>query len=110
MLSERHLRVMFSTTQHLKERSVKFAPGEVLVRRHWRGGRVVLMHVVRVAADDERGLRLWLPAGSPYWRLGGPDGPSDLTQPAERISGHVELPAQRSGKLVRQMWTGADVM
>ena len=42
---------------------MKFAPGEVLVRRHWRGGRVTLMHVVRVAADDEQGLRLWLPVG-----------------------------------------------
>ena len=47
---------------------MKFAPGEVLVRRHWRGGRVTLMQVVRVAGDDEQGLRLWLPS---VRRLGG---------------------------------------
>ena len=38
------------------------------MRRHWRAaGRA--MQFVRVAADDEHGLRLWLPAGSPFWRL-----------------------------------------
>jgi hypothetical protein len=64
---------------------VKFAPGEVLVLRHWSGGRIALMHLVRVAADDEHGLRLWLPAGSPYWRA-------------------------QEGRLVRQVWVGADLM
>jgi hypothetical protein len=75
---------------------VKFAPGEALVRRYWRGGRVVVMHVVRVAADDEHGLRLWLPAGSPYWRLAGLDGPDS--------AGGVRA------RLVRHMWTGTDTM
>jgi hypothetical protein len=65
---------------------VKFAPGEVLVRRHWRGGRVTRMHVLRVAADDERGLRLWLPSGSPFWR------------------------ADEGGQLGRTSWQGPDVM
>jgi hypothetical protein len=65
---------------------MKFAPGEVLVRRHWRGGRIARMHVLRVAADDEDGLRLWLPSGSPYWRT------------------------DESGQLARSMWNGADVM
>jgi hypothetical protein len=32
-------------------------------------GRTNVMYLVRVAADDEQGLRLWLSAGSPYWRL-----------------------------------------
>ena len=59
---------------------MKFAPGEVLVRRHWRGGRVSLMQVVRVAADDEHGLRLWLPVGSPYWRLVAEDGADTATR------------------------------
>jgi hypothetical protein len=65
---------------------VKFAPGEVLVRRHWRGGRVTRMHVLRVAADDEQGLRLWLPSGSPSWR------------------------ADEGGQLARTSWQGPDVM
>ena len=76
---------------------MKFAPGEVLVRRYWRGGRVVLMHVLRVAADDERGLRLWLPAGSPYWRLARQDGPPAQSDP-------------QGTRLTRQIWTGTDVM
>jgi Protein of unknown function (DUF402) len=65
---------------------VKFAPGEVLVRRHWRGGRVTRMHVLRVAADDEQGLRLWLPSGSTFWR------------------------AEDGGQLGRSAWQGPDVM
>jgi hypothetical protein len=73
---------------------VKFAPGEVLVRRHWRGGRLQRLYLVRVAADDERGLRLWLPAGSPWWRLSGPDEDVDPSR----------------SRLVRENWTGTDVL
>jgi hypothetical protein len=73
---------------------VKFAPGEVLVRRHWRGGRLQRLYLVRVAADDEHGLRLWLPAGSPWWRLSGPDDDGD----------------QSRARLVRETWTGTDVL
>jgi hypothetical protein len=65
---------------------MKFAPGEVLVRRHWRGGRITRMHVLRVAADDEQGLRLWLPSGSPQWR------------------------SDEGGQLRRSMWSGPDVL
>jgi hypothetical protein len=81
---------------------VKFAPGEVLVRRHWRGGRLTLMELVRVAADDEYGLRLWLPAGSPYWRLVAADGAETIREgPATEPHG---------ARLVRQTWTGSDVL
>lgn len=88
---------------------MKFAPGEVLVRRYWRGGRVVLMHLVRVAADDERGLRLWLPAGSPFWRLAGQDEAdpgNGLAAPAPEQR-HAE---SRGPRLVRHVWSGTDVM
>lgn len=80
---------------------MKFAPGEVLVRRHWRGGRISLMQVVRVAADDEHGLRLWLPIGSPYWRLVAEDGggPPDAT-----------IDQMRNSRLARFMWSGSDIM
>jgi hypothetical protein len=60
-----------------------------------------MIQLVRVAADDEHGLRLWLPAGSPYWRLldSGPgthrDRPTDGTHGA---------------RLAKQVWTGSDVM
>ena len=80
---------------------MKFAPGEVLVRRHWRGGRVSLMQVVRVAADDEHGLRLWLPIGSPYWRLVAEDGPGHHDAAIDQL---------RGARLARYAWTGSDVM
>lgn len=73
---------------------MKFAPGEVLVRRQWRGGRLQRLHLVRVAADDERGLRLWLSTGSPWWRLSGPDDSGDLPRT----------------RLVREVWTGTDAL
>ena len=68
---------------------MKFAPGEVLLRRQWRGGRIAAMFVLRVAADDQQGLRLWLPAGCPFWRLND---------------------EERDSRLTRVMWTGSDVM
>lgn len=77
---------------------MKFAPGEVLVRRHWRGATLQRLQLVRVAADDEHGLRLWLPAGSPWWRLGGPD------EDDANDRGSAPL------RLVRQIWTGTDVL
>lgn len=73
---------------------MKFAPGEVLVRRQWRGGRLQRLHVVRVAADDERGLRLWLSTDSSWWRLVGPDDGGD----------------QSRARLVREVWTGSDAL
>jgi hypothetical protein len=51
-----------------------FAPGRTVVRRYWRAGRIGFLNVMRVIADDERGLRLWQPAGTPFWRLMTPDG------------------------------------
>ena len=80
---------------------MKFAPGEVLVRRQWRGGRVTLVQVVRVAADDEHGLRLWLPVGSPYWRLVAEDGAPH---------GEATADQARIARLARHSWTGSDVM
>jgi Protein of unknown function (DUF402) len=80
---------------------VKFAPGEVLVRRHWRGGRVSLMQVVRVAGDDEHGLRLWLPIGSPCWRLVAEDGRGHHDAAIDQLPG---------ARLARYSWTGSDVL
>jgi hypothetical protein len=101
---------------------VKFAPGEVLVRRYWRGGRVALLHLVRVAADDERGLRLWLPSGSPYWRLTGQDDGGSTGEAGQRgFAGEagptagLRAPEPRPGeprspRLARHVWYGTDVM
>jgi hypothetical protein len=51
-----------------------FQPGRTVLRRYWRGGRLGFLNVFRVVADDERGLVLWQPAGTPYWRMMTPDG------------------------------------
>jgi hypothetical protein len=80
---------------------MRFAPGEVLVRRSWRGGRISIMNVLRVVADDQQGLRLWLPVGSPYWRLVGADGRT------HRDAAIDELPG---AELTQFVWTGSDVM
>ena len=80
---------------------MRFAPGEVLVRRYWRGGRISMMTLVRVAADDEFGLRLWLPAGYPYWRI---------TDSAGRNLHEAPLDQLTEPRLTRMQWTGSDVM
>jgi hypothetical protein len=45
-----------------------FTAGETVLRRYFKGDQLTFMNVLRVVSDDDRGLRLWLPAGSPYWR------------------------------------------
>ena len=52
---------------------MRFAPGQPVLRRYYRGGRIGFLNVCRVLADDERGLRMWLPIGAPYWRSLTPD-------------------------------------
>ncbi len=79
---------------------MRFAPGEVLVRRHWRGGRLSLIQLARVAADDQHGLRLWMPAGSPYWRLADAGVGAQRDRSADGVS---------SARLARQTW-GTDAM
>ena len=80
---------------------MRFAPGEILLRRNWRGGRVRFMNVTRVVADDEQGLRLWLPIGSPYWRIVADDGNTH----------HDVAINQLHGAGLRQLsWSGSDVM
>lgn len=80
---------------------MKFAPGEVLVRRFWRGGQLCFLNVLRVVADDERGLRLWLPLGSPYWRLVGSDG---------RTLHDTTIDALPNPRLKQLTWLGSEFM
>lgn len=51
-----------------------FEPGQTVLRRCWRGGRITFLQATRVIEDGERGLLLWLPAGAPYWRIMTEDG------------------------------------
>jgi hypothetical protein len=59
------------------------------------------MFVTRVAADDEYGLRLWLPTGSPYWRVIGEGGRTHHDHAIDELS---------TAPLKQLTWTGSDVM
>jgi hypothetical protein len=79
----------------------RFAPGRTVVRRYWRGGRIGFLNAMRVVADDERGLRLWQPAGAPYWRLMTPDGRTHHAATIDRL-GDVSL--------TELTWQGSDML
>jgi hypothetical protein len=53
---------------------VTFAPGRLLVHRHFTHKDLVWIPLVRVVSDDERGLLLWMPHGTPMRREVTMDG------------------------------------
>jgi hypothetical protein len=65
---------------------MRFAPGQTVLRRYFRNGRISFLNVCRVLADDERGLRLWLPIGTPFWRLLTPDGRDGHTASVDEMT------------------------
>jgi hypothetical protein len=79
-----------------------FVPGQTVLRRYWTGGRSSVLNIHRVVADDELGLRLWLPAGTPYWRVLTADGRTQHEAPVEAM--------RESAVLTEVTWRGADVM
>ncbi|GHJ47068.1 hypothetical protein Cs7R123_44100 [Catellatospora sp. TT07R-123] len=92
-----------------------FTPGQTVLRRCWRGGRITFLQAARVVEDDARGLLLWLPAGVTYWRLMTEDGRNHhdgtvdelgadaMLQPLTWI-GHDVLMWQRSGEPWSVWW------
>jgi hypothetical protein len=60
---------------------MRFAPGAEILHRHFAREQLVWAPLVRVVADDERGLRLWMPTGTPLIRQVSLDGlgPRDMT-------------------------------
>ncbi len=54
--------------------TITFEVGEVVLRRHFQHDLLSRYWVGRVAADDERGLWIWVPTGSAYGDLGTADG------------------------------------
>jgi len=51
-----------------------FTPGRVVLHRHWHGDRIGLLKTAVVAADDDRGLLLWVPRGAPMLDRRAVDG------------------------------------
>jgi predicted RNA-binding protein associated with RNAse of E/G family len=80
---------------------MRFAAGQTILRRYFRGDRITFLNVCRVLADDEHGLRMWLPIGTPYWRRLTPDGRDAHTASVE------EMAAAPLGELT---WDGSHVM
>ena len=48
--------------------------GRVVLHRHFQGARLGLLKTAFVLADDERGLRLWVPLGAPMLDRRAVDG------------------------------------
>jgi hypothetical protein len=78
-----------------------FEAGRTVLRRYWRGGRISWIGSYVVVGDDERGLRIWQPAGVSYWRLMTPDGRTHHDGTIDEL-GPTELTAQP--------WIGGPVM
>src|SRR5436190_10495031 len=54
---------------------MRFETGRVVLRRHFlRGHQLGRVWVGRVAADDEHGLWIWIPSGSPWLDVCASDG------------------------------------
>jgi hypothetical protein len=73
----------------------------VVLRRYWRAGLVSCVNAFTVLSDGERGLRLWQPAGVPYWRLLTPDG---------RTLHDGSIGAIGPLALTELTWTGSGIM
>ena len=53
---------------------IRFEPGQVIVHRNTRRGRIAFARPVRVVSDTERGLLVWLAQGAPAMYEVAPDG------------------------------------
>lgn len=53
---------------------MRFAPGDVVVRRHFQRDRLSRVWVGRVAAEDDQATWMWVAAGSAHRDLGHADG------------------------------------
>ena len=66
-----------------------------MLRRAWRGGRISFVNVAVVAADDDRGLRLWNPVGAPWGRILAADGRTHHDATIDQLGEDAALVSQR---------------
>lgn len=84
--------------------SVRFEPGQVLLRRFFQRGQTMsVVKCGRVVSDDERGLLLWVADGSPLRWLMLADG---------RSPHEVALPEWHDApkRLERRAWQGGGIL
>jgi hypothetical protein len=72
-----------------------------VLRRSWRGGLISFLNVTRAVSDDDRGLLLWQPTGTPYWRLVSPDGRTHHDAPVDGLP---------DARLTELTWQDVDVL
>lgn len=83
--------------------SVRFTPGQVVVHRNVRLGRIGWVRPARVVSDDERGLLLWIARGTPVVNEVSGDGFGMRTMPfAEFVT--------RGTALKHSTWDGPGVL
>lgn len=90
---------------------MRFTPGRVVLHRHFARDVLVWAPLVRVVADDDLGLRLWLPHGTPLIReltIGG-ENPRDMPF-AEWIEApkHMVVESYRGPSILKFNPRGAD--
>jgi Protein of unknown function (DUF402) len=85
----------------------RFEPGRTILRRYFRSlpdgsDTMTFLNIARVIADDDRGLRIWYPAGTRYWRITDDSGRTTHDTEVTDISvpGLAELTWSRSDILV----------
>lgn len=82
---------------------IRFERGRVILHRHFHGVRLGLLKTAVVVADDDRGLLLWVPQGSPMLDRKAVDGRGLRAMPfAEWLRTPTELK--------RVVWSGPGVL
>jgi hypothetical protein len=76
----------------------RFKPGRLLVHRHFTHRDLVWVPLVRVVSDDERGLLMWMPHGTPMRREVTLDGRGPRGMP---FADWLEAPKHMVGDIHR---------
>ncbi|MFI5931302.1 DUF402 domain-containing protein [Actinoplanes sp. NPDC051494] len=78
---------------------VTFTPGQIILHRNTRRGRLAFVRPVRVISDDDRGLLLWLERGAPAVNEVTTDGRGSRAMPFTEwvTSGYQLVPGSWQG-------------
>jgi hypothetical protein len=82
---------------------MRFAPGRLVLHRHFTGKGLAWAPLVRVVSDDERGLLVWLATGTPVMRELSIDGENPRDMP---FAEWITLPKA----IVRDVYRGPGIL